>query len=285
MPTGGSSGWVSARDGLSVMRAVRQPLKPRWSRRAAAMYGPVTAGIAALGAGRLTARDGLSVVRAVRPASRSISPRCGMAMYGPATAGIAALGGELAYHVYANTGAGDPINYAFPIGTTSHIIWTTSLLAAPGTWSFGIRAFDANGEEQNLDCAISIVLDSLGYDITNRPSPPVGLRGFATRSGGIRVEWLYPPAASPACPAGFHVYCTAGTSVSYTNPAATVPYSTAISKTFVANLASLSGDTAYSIGVRAFNSSGEETNTATISVVADAVGPAPVDSLTAAAIV
>jgi hypothetical protein len=228
---------------------------------------------------------GTSVMRPVRRPGRPASPRRSSVVYGPTAEAIAVLGGGLAYHVYANSGAGDPINYATPIATVSGTAWTSGTLAAPGTWSFGVRAFDGNGEEQNLDCAVVIVLDGNGNDITNRPMPPVGLRGFATPSASIRVEWYFPPANGPKAPTGFNVYCTAGPSVSYSNPAATVPFNIGISNSFVANLTSLSGGTTYSIGVRAYNASGEEANSSMVSVTADATGPASVDSLTATAIV
>ena len=54
---------------------------------------------------------------------------------------------------------------------------------------FGIRAFNSNGEEQNLDCAVTIVLDATGNDITNRPLPTDRTPGFAMPNGSIRVEW------------------------------------------------------------------------------------------------
>jgi hypothetical protein len=228
---------------------------------------------------------GTSVVWPVGRRGISAAPRRGSVAYGPAAGGLAVLGGALAYHVYANTGAGDPINYAAPIATVSGTTWTSGTLASTGTWSFGVRAFDGYGEEQNLDCAVTIVLDANGNDITNRPMPPVGLRGFATPNASIRVEWSYPPTCGPRAPTGFHVYCTAGTSVNYANPAATVPFNTGIFNSFVANLSSLSDGTSYSIGVRAYNASGEETNSGTVVVTADATGPAAVDSLTAVAIV
>ena len=31
----------------------------------------------------------------------------------------------IGYHVYANTGVGDPINYTTPIGTTNQLSYTT----------------------------------------------------------------------------------------------------------------------------------------------------------------
>ena len=38
---------------------------------------------------------------------------------------------------------------------------------------------------------------------------------------------------------------------------------------------------AYTIGVRAYNATAEESNTTTVTVIADSVGPSPVTSLTA----
>ncbi len=60
-----------------------------------------------------------------------------------------------AYHVYANTGGGDPIDYSSVVDTTATLTYPTSALSYPGTWSFGVRAFDTVSglEEQNLDCA------------------------------------------------------------------------------------------------------------------------------------
>lgn len=115
--------------------------------------------------------------------------------------------GPIAYHIYANTGVGDPINYQSPIGTTSLLTFTTAPLIYPGIWSFGVRAFDLNGEEQNLEASLTIVLSATGTDITNLPAAPIGLTAFATAGGGIRSQWTYPAISAPAkTPTGFHVY-------------------------------------------------------------------------------
>jgi hypothetical protein len=220
-----------------------------------------------------------------RPSSRR-NRRPGRVSYPPPGA-LAAPGGDgtPAYHVYGNSGAGDPINYASPLATVVGTAWTSQALAATGTWSFGVRAFDANGEEQNLDCQVAIVLDAYSNDITNRPAAPIGLRAFATAGGSIRAEWFYPPAGGPKAPTRFHVYVGTGGTPDYSAPAATVPFNTGIFNTFVANLPSLVEGTTYSIGVRACNARGEEANTTSVSVLADATGPATVDGLTATAIV
>ena len=189
------------------------------------------------------------------------------------------------YHIYTNSFGNNPIDYGSPVATVSATTWTAGTLAGPGTWRFGVRAFNGSGEEQNLDCAIAIVLDAYGNDVTNIPLPPTGLRAFATSGGGIRVEWWYPATANATVPTGFYVYLGTGMTPDYSTPTATVPYSAGIFNTFQSNLVSLSDGTTYAIGVRAFNASGEEQNTTVVTVTADATGPAAVDSLTATAIV
>ncbi len=189
------------------------------------------------------------------------------------------------YHVYANTGIGDPIDYSTVIATTASLTWTSGALAFPGTWMFGVRAFDTVStlEELNLDAAVKIVLGSSGTDITLRPKPPLAARGFATAGGGIRVEWSYNTINPQPVPTGFHVYIGTGGTPSYGSPVATVSFASAIAGSFVANLTGLTGGTVYSIGVRAYNAVAEEPNATIITVTADSVGPSAVVSLTAVA--
>ena len=114
--------------------------------------------------------------------------------------------GTIAYHVYANTGQGDPINYLSPIATTAGLTWTSAPLAYPGTWSFGVRAFNGFGEEQNVDCAVTIVLSTAGGDVSNLPLPPLAPRVLPTAGGGIRVEWTAPLAPAAQAATGYYVY-------------------------------------------------------------------------------
>jgi hypothetical protein len=197
------------------------------------------------------------------------------------------LGGPivgLGFNVYANTGAGDAINYVTPIATVYGLTWTSGALAYAADWKFGVRAFNSNGEEQNLDAAVELILDSAGNDISRRPEPPIGLRVVPLAGGVIRVEWAYPPVNRPKLPTGFHVYIGTGGVPSYITPAATVQYSAGLAGTFSAKLTGLSDGTVYTIGVRAFNTFAEEKNSTAVSVAADATGPGPVDSLTGTAI-
>lgn len=189
----------------------------------------------------------------------------------------------LEYNIYSNAGSG-PINYGSIVATTSDLTWTSGTLSYPATWMFGVRAYNPSLglEEKNLDCALYVILDSSGHDITNRPNPPTALRAFALAAGGVRVEWIYPVTRGAKTPTGFHVYIGTPTP-SYGSPAATVAYSTGIMNSFVANLAGLTGGTTYQVVVRAYNATAEEPNTNVVSVTADATGPTSVDSLTGAA--
>jgi hypothetical protein len=196
------------------------------------------------------------------------------------------LGGPvvgLGYHVYANTGVGDAINYVLPVATVFGLTWTSNPLAYPGDWKFGLRAFNSYGEEQNLDAEVELILDANGNDISRRPDPPSGLRALAQAGGNVRVEWGYPSVNRAKTPTGFHVYIGTGGVPSYITPAATVSYSSGLSRTFGYTFTGLTDGTAYTIGVRAFNATAEEPNQSTVSVTADATGPLPVDSLTGTA--
>jgi hypothetical protein len=195
--------------------------------------------------------------------------------------------GGLEYNIYSNTGIGDPIDYTTAIATTTFLTWTSGPLAYPGTWKFGVRAYDSGTglEEENLDCSIVLILDAAGADITNRPKPPTALRAFATAGGAIRVEWAYNTINPSPVPTGFHVYIGAGGSPSYVTPVATVSFFSAIGGTYVADLPAVTGGIVYTVGVRAYNGTAEEPNTNTVNVTADSVGPAAVVTLTATAIV
>ncbi len=189
------------------------------------------------------------------------------------------------YSVYANTGHGDPINYASAIDVTPTLTYTTAPLSYPGTWSFDCRAkWAISGlEEQNVDARVDIVLDALGRDITNTPPAPLGLRAFATANASVRAEWTSPPTTVAKTPTSFNVYRGIGTP-SYGSPIANVLYITGLANSFVANLTTgFTDGVTYAIAVRAANATGEEKNTAFVLVTADSTGPAAVVDLTATA--
>jgi hypothetical protein len=197
------------------------------------------------------------------------------------------LGGPLVglgFHVYSNTGVGDAINYVLPIATVYGLTWTSGALAYAGDWKFAVRAFNSYGEEQNLDAEVELLLDSAGNDISRRPVAPTGLRATAKAGGAVLVEWGYPSTDRAKLPTGFHVYIGTGGVPDYTATPATVSYSSGVALAFAKTYTGLTDGVTYTIGVRAFNTFGEDPNTTAVSVTADATGPLPVDSLTGNAV-
>jgi hypothetical protein len=257
----------------AILSTVRAPVKrsrglppPRgrvWIPGRIAVSGPPLTGVRALSPGRRSPGAAFRGRRAWLPVLPSSPPLT-------------------IYHVYANSGIGDPINYRSPIASLTTPGFQTSALSHPGTWSFGVRAFDQGSglEEQNLDCGVTLILDSSGNDITNQPPPPLAIRAYAKAGGAIQVEWTYPLSTPLSTPTGFHVYIGAGTTPNYTTPAATVPYNRMAANTFVQVISGLGDGVSYSVGVRAYNAVSEESNTNVVSVTAVATGPAAVDLFT-----
>lgn len=190
----------------------------------------------------------------------------------------------IGYHVYANTGIGDPINYASPVATVWDTAYTSPPVTGPATWSYDVRAFDSTTtlEEQNID-SITINIDASGNDVSNTPASPVSLSVLARAGGSIRVDWAYPGIAPGSAPTGFHVYIGPSGSVNYTDPASTVVAGSALLGQYTALLKGLTNGVMYQVGVRAFNAVAEEQNTFTTSVVALSVGPEAVVGLTGVA--
>lgn len=185
----------------------------------------------------------------------------------------------LQYHVYSNDGAGGPVDYSNPIAATAGLTFNTLPLAPNSDHTFAVRASDpATGlEEENTNCRVRIVTDAASQDISARPAPPLSLTALRMAGGGIQVHWL--PSISPlfARATGFKVYNGTPTP-DYSSPVATVASTGA--RDYRATLAGLADGVTFQIAVRAFNASGEESNTNTVSVTADATPPNAVDSLT-----
>jgi hypothetical protein len=181
---------------------------------------------------------------------------------------------------------GEPINYAIPVGVVTNLNWTSGPLSVPGQYKFGVRAFDPSTglEEQNIDAVVFLSLDAAGNDVTKVPFPPVGLRAFPKAGGTVRVEWVCPISDPSSQPNGFHVYITLGSTVDYSEPATTVPWSSGRFGAFKTDQAGLTDGFLYSIGVRAYSANGEEANTVAVTVKADGTPPSLVDSLAVVAI-
>lgn len=185
------------------------------------------------------------------------------------------------YHIYANDGAGGPVDYTSPIGTTASRSFETAPLAASTDTTFAVRAFDSESglEEENTDARVRIVLDTSGSDISMRPAPPIGLTAEATAGGVVRVRWMAPTTTLFGRPLGYRVY-QGSPWPSFDAPALEVSATDA--RLYVADLKGLSDGEEIQICVRSYNASGEEANTTFIAIAADATGPDLVELLTAA---
>jgi hypothetical protein len=94
------------------------------------------------------------------------------------------------------------------------------------------------------------------------------------------VDWTYNPAGQGGEPSGFRIWLTAGSSVNYAaSEEDTVAYVRG-RYLFSVDLTGLTDGAAYAIGVRAYNSTGDETNTLVSLVMGDGTGPDQVDELT-----
>jgi hypothetical protein len=200
--------------------------------------------------------------------------------------GGVSLGGRgvseaLFYRIYGSQGLGGPIDYSAPLSVVAGQTWTSGTLSYPGQYKLGVRAIDpmTGLEHQNIDAVIDLMLDSSGNDVTGVPQAPVGLRAFPVAGGKVRVEWTCPCGDAWRQPTGFHVYLSSGSSQNYSQPAATVLWSSSKAGSFTSDLSGLMDGVGYAVAVRAFNAVGEESNTISLAVSADNTPPTPVDSL------
>lgn len=191
----------------------------------------------------------------------------------------------LEYRVYANDGAGGPVDYTTPVATTSSLTYVGSALPLSSDTTFAVRTRDTVSglEDLNTDARVQIVVNAAGADVTNRPNAPRGLTARLLAAGSIRVEWLYPPAGQLGAPTSFKVWATLGASVNYAaSPSTTVTYDPG-RQLYSATLTGLTGGSAYSVGVRATNASGDETNTASVAITPDSTAPSAPTGLTGTA--
>jgi hypothetical protein len=194
----------------------------------------------------------------------------------------------LLYHVYANDGAGGPIDYDTVVATTNILSYTTDTLTGPAVWSFGVRAFDGDThlEERNVDAVVTVRLDAAGRNITNIPAPVLALTGHASKAGKAVLSWQYQTTDPAKAPRQFNVYqglAGGGGSVNYASPVATVPYR-ALLRVFQATVSGLTGGTTYQFSVRAANTTGEEQSTTTVIVRAETTGPSAVIGVSGSAV-
>lgn len=186
----------------------------------------------------------------------------------------------LTYAVYGNHGSGGPVDETTPLVVTPSLAYLTAALAHPGDWTFLVRARDTvtGWEDTASDARVRLVLDASGADITNRPAAPTDLAARPTENGGFRVEWAALPVPGATIPTQFKVWVAIGAINYAATPTALVAYVPGVAA-YAADLTGFVDGTLYTIGVRASNASGDETNTATVPATADAIGPLPVENL------
>jgi hypothetical protein len=196
---------------------------------------------------------------------------------------------SIVYRIYSNGGSGGPVDYSTIVATVSAPPWTGSALATPSDTTFAVRAYDTvlGLEDLNRDVITRVVLDSSGNNITGIPLAPLIPSARPVGTTSIQVEFGHHPGLQPK-PTGFKIWVTAGGSVNYAaSPAATIPYPSygGRLKHLSTTITGLTAGTAYSVGVRAYNAVGIETNTQAVAITTAATAPAPVTGLVVGSVV
>jgi hypothetical protein len=133
---------------------------------------------------------------------------------------------NIIYNIYSNNGSGGPVDYSAPVASTSELSCELGPLAAPGDYTFAVRACDVTTglEEANTDARVRVVIDTTGRDVSGIPGAPHALELSPSAGGGCRVCWAYSPSPDLGTPDEFLVFVTPAGSVSGSAPAASVAY-------------------------------------------------------------
>jgi hypothetical protein len=130
------------------------------------------------------------------------------------------------YNIYSNNGSGGPVDCSLPVASTPGLSYELALLAAPGDYTFAVRACDATTglEEANTNARVRVVIDSTGRDMSGVPGAPHALQLSPSAGGGCRICWAYWPSPDLGTPDDFLVFITPAGSASGSTPAASVAY-------------------------------------------------------------
>lgn len=186
----------------------------------------------------------------------------------------------ISYRIFANDGAGGPVNYASPIATVSGLTYTGSALAHGSNTILAVRSYDsANSiDDMNMHVRQTILINSSGVNVTSVPTSPVGVTARTRAGGQAAVEWMFSPLSAPI-PTGFHVYMNSGSTVNFSlSPVATVPWAQR-RRTYGAVLSGLSDGVTYAFGVRAYNSIADDGNTVSTTAIGAVNAPLPIPSI------
>ncbi len=115
------------------------------------------------------------------------------------------------YRVYGNGGAG-VVDFSTPVATLSTNVrhWRAAGLGYPGTWRFGVRAFNGTGSERNLDRMIEVDLDDEGELEPARPNGVTSVSVGAKAGGKVEVSWTHEADNDAEETTHFHVYHDGG---------------------------------------------------------------------------
>jgi len=178
-------------------------------------------------------------------------------------------------YVYHNSGVG-PVDYDTVRATlaTSTTVWTSAALSYPATWRFGLRAYNANGEEQNVN-SVQVILDASGYDATAQPNPAHDLSATPRPGGVIRLRWSYLSTGETGTCTKFNIYGNGGTGpVDFAIPLDSVSKTAGTRTSYTWDSSALTHGTTYRYVVRAATSVIEEQNRREVSATADTQAPA-----------
>jgi len=164
-----------------------------------------------------------------------------------------------------------------PFDVTSY---ESGALTYPGTWRFGARSFNENGEEKNLTVK-KLELDSSGKDATARPNEPASLTATPTAGGKIQLAWTYSSMAEGATPTKFNIYLTAADAIDYSSVHDTETKTTGEVTTYTWESSALTDGTLYTVAVRASTADVEDLNARVLTATADNTAPTQPASITA----
>ena len=187
------------------------------------------------------------------------------------------------FRVYHNAGEGR-IDYDTVRETRSEYAdaWTSSALSYPATWRFGVRAYNENGEEKNINVADELVLLSSGAESPERPNKPTGLKATPAAGGKVDVTFDYNTTDEAASCTHFHIYHNGGAGeVDYTSEVGSVNIDDGIFTHYLFETGALNDGIPYRFAVRAATASDvEDTGIEWVEAIADASAPDQPASLT-----
>jgi hypothetical protein len=187
--------------------------------------------------------------------------------------------------VYANDGAGGPVDYVTPAAALADgtLAWTSPALADGSDWTFAVRLRGPAGlRERNADARVRVRVGAGGALLPDLPDPPAHPAAVAESATALRVTWAFRAAAGPA-PSAFGVWVVPGTTPSAAGPPALAVPAVAGRHAYSARLAGLAAATAHAVAVAALAGPAYGPAATCVAATPAAAGPAAVDGLAAAA--